>query len=175
MIKYKLPCGRVFTIDDCDLPLLDGVRVYSDARGNTRYVRVRVPGQRAGGKYLHNLIMNGRTDHIDGNGLNNLRSNLRRGTQALNGLNRSAKSGKRFKGVYQHRSGRFYAQIAIFRKVYSSPPFDAEEDAAVAYDAMARRLHGDWARLNLPDRDEPGFRWMDKIDTRQPDLPLIAQ
>jgi len=87
-------------------------------------------------------------------------------------LNRSAKAGKRFKGVYQHRSGRFYAQIAINGIVSSSKPFGTEEEAARAYDDMAVRLHGEWARLNFPDegRTEPGFRWLDKEDGRQETL-----
>ena len=169
MTEVKLPCGRSFTIDDADLVLIDGFRPHSEKRGRTRYVRLRSAGQRSGGKYLHNLIMRGRADHIDGDGLNNVRSNLRSCTQAQNGLNRSAKAGKRFKGVYQHRSGRFYAQIAIHGIVSSSKPFGTVEEAARAYDDMAVRLHGEWARLNFPDtaRVEPGFRWLDRLDPRQ--------
>mgnify|MGYP002127160873 FL=1 len=113
--------------------------------------------------------MGGRSDHIDGDGLNNRRANLRLASQAQNGLNRSAKAGKRFKGVYQHKSGRFYAQCAIGGEVFSSPSFVDIETAALAYDAMARRLHGSWARLNLPDQNRT-FRFLDAADGRQEEL-----
>jgi hypothetical protein len=163
-------------IDDADLGRIAGLKLHSEARGQTRYVRCRRPGQRTGGAYLHNFLIGGRADHIDGDGLNNDRRNLRPCTQAQNGLNRAPKRGKRFKGVYRHRSGNFYAQIALAGRVYSSRSFCDEVTAALAYDWMARRLHGQWARLNLPDRRwdgrEPAFRWLDKADNRQKEMPL---
>lgn len=174
MIEVSLPCGRLFTIDESDLSILEGFRPHSEARGRTRYVRLRRVGQRAGGAYLHNLIMGGRADHIDGDGLNNSRSNLRPCTQAQNGLNRSAKAGKRFKGVYQSRSGKFYAQIYLSRKAHTVHGFETEELAAREYDRLAVLLHGEWARLNFPDdpRPEPAFRWLDKADNRQTEMIL---
>lgn len=172
MNEVELPCGRSFFIDAADLTFLEGFRAHSEARGRTRYVRLRRMGQRAGGVYLHNLIMGGRADHRDGDGLNNTRSNLRLCTQAQNGLNRAPKAGKRFKGVYQHRSGRFYAQIARHGVVTSSQPYETEDEAARAYDDMAMRLHGEWAWLNFPEdqRKEPAFRWLDRTDNRQAEL-----
>lgn len=152
MTELKLPCGRVALIDLADVSLLDGFRLHSEARGRTRYVRLRKPGQRGGGKYLHNVLIGGRADHRNGNGLDNQRANLRPCTQAQNGLNKAPEKGKPFKCVYRHRSGRFYAQAALDGRVTSSPSFEREEDAAQAYDAMARSLHGEWARLNFPDR-----------------------
>ncbi len=162
MTELKLPCGRVVLIDLADVPILEGYRLHSEARGRTRYVRLRKPGQRGGGQYLHNVLTGGRADHRNGDGLDNRRSNLRPCTQAQNGLNKAPKKGKQFKGVYRHRSGRFYAQAALNGHVTSSGSFDREEDAARAYDDMARALHGVWARLNFPDR----------VDGRQGEMPL---
>lgn len=149
MTQIKLPCGRSFVIDDGDLHLLDGRHWFSEKRGRTWYVRGRKFGEQGGGVYLHNLIICGMADHVDGNGLNNLRHNLRACTQAQNNLNRGPKRGKRFKGVYPERSG-FYAQIYLNRRSHYSGGHATEEEAARAYDRMAVDLHGEFARLNFP-------------------------
>ncbi|MDG4905984.1 hypothetical protein P9228_05920 [Mesorhizobium sp. WSM4898] len=151
MTALQLPCGRITTVDDADVHLLEGLNWYAEERGRTFYVRGRQPGARKGGVYLHNLIMGGRADHRDADGLNNSRSNLRPCTQAQNGLNRRPKNGKRFKGVFfDKRRGTFYAQVALAGKVYSSPGFNVEEDAARWHDAKALSLHGEFAHLNFP-------------------------
>jgi hypothetical protein len=162
MTAIEMPCGKYTIIDNEDAPRLDGYRLHAEARGNTFYVRMRTAGQRGGGKYLHNFLMSGRADHIDGDGLNNRKSNLRPCTQAQNGLNRSAKAGKRFKGVYTARSGKYYAQIYINRKSYSVHGLATEEIAAREYDRLARLHHGEWARLNFPehaDQSPPFDGW----------------
>ena len=170
MTDIVLPCGRVTQIDDGDIQLLDGFRLHAEKRGRTFYVRARKQGQRGGGKYLHNIIMGGRADHRDSDGLNNKRSNLRCCTQAQNGLNRSPKEGKRFKGVYfDKRRGSYYAQVSFNRSTRTVSGLASEEDAARAHDKMAREMHGEWARLNFP---EPAFRWLDRIDGRQGELGL---
>lgn len=149
MIQFQLPCGRVTVLDDADEGLLAGRNWHSDRRGRTYYVRGRLPGENQGGTYLHNLLMGGRADHRDGDGLNNTRSNLRRCTQRQNGLNRAPKAGKKFKGVYR-RGPTFRAQIYLDGKSYTSGGHATEEAAARAYDEMAVRLHGEFAWLNFP-------------------------
>lgn len=149
MTRIELPCGRFFSIDEGDIPLLNGRHWVTEVRGRTVYVRGRKPGQQGGGVYLHSLIVGGMADHRDGNGLDNRRSNLRPCTQPQNNLNRGPKRGKRFKGVYRQRSS-FYAQIYINRRSHYSGGHTSEEEAARAYDRMAIALHGEFARLNFP-------------------------
>lgn len=144
-----LPCGRRFLIDAADLGLLAGRRWHADQRPHTCYVRGRLPGQRGSGVYLHGLLIGSRADHRDGDGLNNSRSNLRPCTQAQNGINRSAKSGKTFKGIYP-RGRKFYAQLYAGKRAFSSFGHATPESAALAYDALARTHHGEFARLNFP-------------------------
>ena len=60
----------------------------------------------------------------------------------------------RFKGVSQTDSGRKWAAtIAIGGKVRQLGRFRSEIDAALAYDAAARELFGEDARVNLPDAE----------------------
>ena len=157
-MRIKLPCGRNTEIDAEDAHLVEGMRLFSEKRGETFYVRVRRPKQRGGGKYLHNLITGGMIDHRDGDGLNNKRLNLRRCTQQQNNLNSRPKKGKKYKGVYRARR-KFYVQITSAGKTKSLFGFETEEEAARAYDKLARELHGRWAWLNFPDSN--------RIDPRQ--------
>lgn len=93
-------------------------------------------------------------DHINGNQLDNRRSNLRIATKQENGRNsRKKRSGTRtrYKGVGIARGGKFVARIKADREQIRLGRFDTEEEAARAYDAAARRYHGEFARLNFHD------------------------
>lgn len=87
-------------------------------------------------------------DHIDGNTLNNQKSNLRTCTAAQNAQNRTvAPRGKRYRGVHIQR-GSVIAQITANRKTYYLGTFNSEHEAARAYNEAALRLHGEFACLN---------------------------
>jgi hypothetical protein len=104
---------------------------------------------------LHRFILEARpgqmVDHQDGDGLNNTRRNLRLATRGQNQHNSGPRTG-RFKGVsWSKVMGRWHAQITKDRQYHDLGYYEAEEDAARAYDDAARRLHSDFARLNFPD------------------------
>ncbi len=147
--KFPLPCGRSTIVDTADLHLLIGYNWHADKRPHTVYVRGRLPGQHKGGVYLHFLIVGGRADHKDGDGLNNSRSNIRPCTQKQNTWNKAVKKGKPFKGVYL-RGNSYWTQIYADGKSYYSGGHKSAEAAALAYDVLALQLHGDFARLNFP-------------------------
>lgn len=87
-------------------------------------------------------------DHISGSKLDNRLSNLRLATAAQNLVagKRRKKKGSTYKGVFQHPdSSTFTAWGREYLGSYTS-----ERDAARAYDIEARRLYGEFARLNLP-------------------------
>jgi hypothetical protein len=90
-------------------------------------------------------------DHIDNNGLNNRRNNLREATYSGNNSNRATKSENKssvYKGVYKTPSGRWQAQLMINRKWYGGGKHDSQEDAAKAYNDLAIKHHGKFANLN---------------------------
>lgn len=92
-------------------------------------------------------------DHINGDPLDNRRSNLRVCTQGENARNRRKyrPTASIYKGVCKNASRRnpWVAIITIRRLVIKLGVFETEESAARAYDAAALCLHGPFARLNF--------------------------
>jgi len=91
-------------------------------------------------------------DHIDHNGLNNRRSNLRLCTLAQNNRNMVSRTGSsKYKGVCWHGgTKKWNAKIRLNRKCYHIGLFTDEIAAAKAYDKKAKELHGQFACLNFP-------------------------
>jgi hypothetical protein len=101
---------------------------------------------------MHNLITGWRfVDHVDHNGLNNRRSNLRAATKAQNAANERKRPGcsSQYKGVVWHRN-RWQARIEIGDEYRYLGRFVSEEEAARAYDAAAVTAWGQYANPNFP-------------------------
>jgi hypothetical protein len=106
---------------------------------------------------MHREIMNPPAglivDHIDHNGLNNCKVNLRLCSVAQNVRNSVAQSGSssKYKGVHWHRGMRKWAVLIHFNdKRYRLGHFTDEIEAAKAYDKKAAELYGEFAYLNFP-------------------------
>ncbi|WP_420796654.1 AP2 domain-containing protein [Brevibacillus agri] len=104
---------------------------------------------------MHRLILSARqgefVDHIDGNKLNNVRSNLRLATKAGNQRNQRIRSDNTsgFRGVYWcKKSGKWRAQITVNNKRIALGSYDDAASAASAYNEAALRLHGEFAKIN---------------------------
>jgi hypothetical protein len=89
-------------------------------------------------------------DHWSRDSLDNRRKNLRKATTSQNGANSKSRGGaSRFKGVYNSR-GYWFAALRKNYKTINLGRFDTEKEAALAHDEAARRLHGEFARVNFP-------------------------
>lgn len=103
---------------------------------------------------MHRLILNAPSgvivDHINHNGLDNRKSNLRLCNKAQNGWNRRATGGySKYKGVsWSKNKRRWIAEIIINKKTHKLGKFLSQEQAAKAYNEAAIRLQGEFALLN---------------------------
>jgi hypothetical protein len=93
-------------------------------------------------------------DHVDRNGLNNRKANLRPATRSQNRFNQKRRrdNSSGFKGVRLSRSAqRWRASIRAEGRIYYLGGFATPIEAARAYNAAALRLHGPFALLNPVD------------------------
>ena len=152
--------GLYALVDEADAELVNQYRWRPVVRKTTIYAYTQ---DRQDGKVvtiaMHRLLL-GLTDseqegdHINHDGLDNRRANLRVATRQQNSFNRRANNGSlsRYKGVWRDkRWTKWTAQAKIAGKKYFLGRFDREEDAARAYDQFARKIYGEHAYLNFPD------------------------
>jgi hypothetical protein len=149
-IEIPLTKGLVAIVDDEDA--IVATRGWCVNNGYACRGRRIVDGPGSPKIYLHNEILgerpfpDARPDHINGNKLDNRRSNLRWGTirqNAANSAPRPSKSG--YRGVYPTKGGKFQARIST-----SIGTYDSAEEAAHAYDDALAAIHGEFARMNFP-------------------------
>jgi hypothetical protein len=146
-------------VSDQDLDLLFQVTgvYFTGPKSATPYVHLRCKKT----TYAHRVIaerMIGRkllgaerVDHINGNGTDNRRENLRVVTHAQNLMNRPGwrKSSSKYKGVtFYKRDQKWQAKICPSGKTMHLGYFDQELDAAKAYNAAAMQHFGKYAVLN---------------------------
>lgn len=109
--------------------------------------------------YMHREILNPpdgySSDHINGNGLDNRRRNLRICTASQNQHNQKIneqRGSSKYKGVCWHKAvEKFAAYIKANKKLIHLGYFQSEIEAAKAYDAKATELFGEFAKLNFPN------------------------
>lgn len=159
--EILLTQGKIALVDDQDFEWLSQWKWYA-ARDNHRFYAHRaayVEGEvRQATVRMHRVIMYAPhgvlVDHRDGDGLNNTRDNLRLCNNKQNchnqGIAINNKSG--YRGVsWETRYGKWRAIIMVDGKLRSLGYHATPEEAAVAYDAAARELHGEFARLNFKE------------------------
>jgi hypothetical protein len=88
-------------------------------------------------------------DHINGDRADNRPENLREVTIQQNRWNsaRHVRTTSGVKGVYPTRGGKWCSKIMKDRVNYNLGTFATPEEAKAAHDEAARRLHGEYARL----------------------------
>lgn len=164
MKEIKLTKGYVALVDDSDYDHLsnykwfasicNGGKVY--AGRNSKYIKGVKRFHISMHRYLLGLINTDRNtvvDHIDGNGLNNQRANLRICSRSVNNANKKSKVGSTSKylgvSLWKRLSGTtcWKAQISNKGTIHIGF-FETEEAAALAYNIKAIEIRGEFARLN---------------------------
>lgn len=153
----KLGRGMFAMVDEDDLHLVEGRRWHL----NYPYAMssLKLPDGRRSARGMHRFILDAQpgqsVDHVNANGLDNRRCNLRIATNGQNTANARAKHngyrgiscyGIKWVAACSHGSRRLVGEAA-----------NAEE-AARLYDQFARELHGEFARLNFPGEGERGLQ-----------------
>lgn len=142
----KLTQGKFAVVDAADAHLVEDWNWHAVKSGRTWYAW-RGDGSHFREK-LHNAIAGpGLMDHRDGDGLNNRRSNLRPATLKQNAMNRRCFNKHGLKGVCLTKSG-WRASIWCKKQTHLGF-YQTKEMAALAYDAKARELFGEFANLNF--------------------------
>lgn len=151
MKKIPLTQGKYALVDDKDFEELSKFKWYF----NSGYV-VR-SGYKNGKRFrlrMHRVILKAKIgevcDHINGNALDNRCTNLRICLQSENMRNRK-KNGNNTSGVkgiyWDKESNSWRAQIQVNGKKISIGRFSNLKNARVAYREVARKVHGNFARL----------------------------
>ncbi len=149
--KHK---GLVALVDDADYPALAAFHWSVEVRpkDGITYVSRDQGGRKI---YMHAALFPGspRVDHINHDGLDNQRGNLRPCTHRENMCNQRMHKNNTsgYKGVTAARTkSRWVAHITVNYKHIHLGTFDTAEDAARAYDRAAISYFGPFARLNFP-------------------------
>jgi hypothetical protein len=167
-VRYGYPFRRIpltqekyAIVDPEDFERLNKHKWHASKWGNTFYA-IRCAGPRNKTKYIrmHREIIHPPdhlvVDHINHNGLDNRKANIRPATRAQNNYNRlnikSDNSSSKYKGVsWRKRRKRWRACIYFNGKYRFLGYFKDEIQAAKAYDKAAKIYHGEFATLNFPD------------------------
>lgn len=161
MKEIQLTQGKVALVDDEDFERVNLFKWHALKKDNNYYASRHIPiGKTRKTTFIHQLVMNVdilskediEIDHIDGNGLNNQKYNLRACTHSQNLMNSKKRinSSSKYKGVGWHKLRKKYrARIRLNGIQYHLGLFDSDIDAAKAYDNKAKELFGEFAKLNF--------------------------
>lgn len=174
-VAPRLPPAPMYTISSDDptaalIPMNQGRQVKIDVvdcdlaahrwtlQGGRYAARMTISEGVARRHKMHRIILERRlgrplrpgmvVDHINGDGLDNRRTNLREATRTENMRNVRPRSGgtSKYKGVRRLAAHTWEARLGEQTVGY----FDTDEDASLAYDKAALAAYGEFARLNHP-------------------------
>ncbi|WP_293757864.1 HNH endonuclease [Stenotrophomonas sp.] len=172
MVEIDLTKGKKAIIDRADYPLVSGFRWHASGSGR-RFVAAHSLVLRGGRKktiLMHRLILDAQdsrlvVDHINGNALDNRRSNLRLCSSQQNSWNAKGKGDRKFCGV-EPRKGGWAARINPHGATISLGVWMTQEKAAAAYNEAAQIIFGEYARLNdVPPL--PQAEWQEVISRKE--------
>lgn len=154
-IKVKLTKGYHATVDIADADVVAAFTWQAVVTGRRVYAATTVcaPGRKQYRLYMHRLLLSApagmEVDHVNGDGLDNRRRNIRLATGAENRRNKglTAQNRSGLKGAsWNNHAGKWEANIRAGGKRHYLGLFLTAETAHAAYAEAALRLHGAFAR-----------------------------
>lgn len=149
MKEIKISNGYTTLVDDDDFEKLNKIKWQSLVKSNTIYACNNI------GR-MHRIIMDAKKgeiiDHLDGNGLNNQKSNLRNCTFQENMRNKRTWGKIKYNGVSFNKKTKnfpFRCRITINKKSIHLGYFKTAELAAKEYNKNALLYFGEYAKLNI--------------------------
>jgi hypothetical protein len=150
-MNVTLSNGGIALVDEADAARIAGRSWFGVRRGRERYAASYIDGKQV---LLHRHLLSGSceglvVDHINFDGLDNRRENLRCVSRLENGRRKRKplSSIGSFKGVTRARR-KWMARIRVGARCFYLGSFDEPRKAAVAYNRVARRVFGPMALLN---------------------------
>ena len=161
MRQIELTRGRFTLVSNIDFAYLNQWKWYALKIRESYYaVRDQYRGINRKTILMHRVILIRKlkyttfkqVDHIDGDGLNNLRSNLRMATNLQNQFNKPKQKNNKlgYKGIGWSNKYRvkYMARICFNKVQIYLGSFESKIEAAKAYNKAAKRYFGKFARLN---------------------------
>lgn len=151
-VTVPLTRGRFAIVDANDEYLVSNIKWQARySKGNWYAIHSTTDGEET----MHTLILGNidgfEIDHVNQNGLDNRRTNLRHATKSQNRANVSLRKDNKsgYKGVSLLKSyGKWRAYIQKDKKLLHLGFFDTPQEAAIAYNKKAKELFGEFAWLN---------------------------
>ena len=158
MKEIKLTQGKLALVDDEYFEYLNQFKWFAHKKKNGFYAERNIPIDNCKQKtqMMHRIILGDipkilDVDHIDGNGLNNQKYNLRSCTHQQNMMNRKSNknTSSKYRGVtWDKKTRKWYVSIFTnYKRIYIGY-FINEIEAALAYNKAALVAYGSFARLN---------------------------
>jgi hypothetical protein len=165
VITIPLSKGYIAIIDDKDYVKLNKYKWHVlEGKNGVNYAtaKIKIDGIRTSVR-MHRVVMGlkhfdvSQIDHINHNGLDNRRENLRMCSKHQNNMNRRPNKNRtsRYKGLtLQKTTGKWISRISIDGKYLNLGTYKEETVAALKYDKAALKHYGEYANLNFHSKGD---------------------
>lgn len=159
MKLITLSQGLYAKISDCDYERVSALRWSAQRKRQKQEAYYARRSHEGKALWMHRFIIGAQpgqvVDHINGDGLDNQRENLRFVTYSENRVRaRTARKSHGFQGISKSSKNRWKVGVTVDGHNYRKSGFFSAEDAAKHHDEIIRTRGADLCRLNFPTSEE---------------------